>query len=104
MTDVGTDGGTANSENANVDLLMVTAPVQDAVCEAINDQLGYDPATPPGAPDVPASAYDDLRTNKFAGSYAGIAAKKIGNLGRERCVTVPAGTPFNMYYKVILAR
>ena len=101
VTNAGTDGGTGNSEDANVDLLIVTAPLTDTICEALNSQLGYTPAT---APAVPAGTYTDLRTNKFTGSYSGEPGSKIGDIGRERCVSVPGTPTFNMYYKVILAR
>ncbi|PJB72912.1 MAG: hypothetical protein CO093_01865 [Alphaproteobacteria bacterium CG_4_9_14_3_um_filter_47_13] len=101
VANVGTDGGTANSEDGSVDLLIITAPLIDTVCEGINKLLGYNPATPPA---VPATTYNDLRTNKFTGTYVGENGSRIGDLGRERCVTVPDSPAFNMYYKVILAR
>ena len=97
VENVGTDGGAGTSQDDNTDLLMVTAPVKDNVCKAINEMLNYDPIIP----SVTSGVHDSLANNKFAGDYTA-GPNKIGDFGRERCLRDNEG--FNFYYKVILAR
>lgn len=97
VENVGTDGGVATSQDANTDLIMVTAPLRDNVCRAINEMLSRGPSIPA----IAANTHDDMANNKFAGNFTA-GTNKIGDFGRERCVRDAEG--FNMYYKVILAR
>ena len=76
---------------------MVTAPLRDNVCEAVNEMLNQGIAIP----SVASGTHDALANNKFAGDYSA-GGGKIGDFGRERCVRDAEG--FNFYYKVIMAR
>ncbi len=101
---VGTDGAGPGTTAANADLIMVTAPVMDELCEGLNRMIGY--TDDPAPPVVADGTYAALAGAEFAGTFGGGAAR-LGNLGRERCVAEDDGSggiAHYIYYKVILAR
>lgn len=98
ITDIGTDGGGANTVAENAEIILATAPIHDQICSRINAMLDYNPATPPA---VASGIYDGLTGAKFDGTYSN-GSGKIANQGRERCVA--DGEGFNFYYRVIMPR
>ncbi|MCB9990060.1 MAG: hypothetical protein H6867_01610 [Rhodospirillales bacterium] len=103
VTDAGTDSGGAATVAANADLIIATAPLSEAVCNAINSQLDFIPSTPPV---VAAGTYLALSGNKYTGTFSN-GAGRIGALGRQRCLAEDDGggdVAFYFFYKVILAR
>ncbi len=80
----------------NPDIVMATAPIRNAVCEALNQMIGLAGHAPQ---DIAAGFYNNMATNKFDGTFP---AGSDVTMPREACVRDESG--YNVYYRVLVSR